>query len=159
MLPLPHISGYPHARLLVISSFLYSLRQRMSEEKGKRGKTESSSIVSAAILARQVPLQGIQGRFFDSPHVNTGRKEEGVSGQRESRRGYNMSQGFLLSCFLSLAGSRCFLPQTLIVLKTSKPFKAVDMTSPGICGCQCSSFTSLDPWWMKRSCGGSLSTS
>lgn len=48
-------------------------------------------------------------------------------------------------------------PYTLIVRKTSKPFRAVDMMSPGTCECQCSSLTSLDPWWMNSSCGGNLS--
>lgn len=43
---------------------------------------------------------------------------------------------------------------TLIVLKILNPLNAVLMMTPGSCGCQCSSLTSVWPWWMNSSCGG-----
>ena len=40
------------------------------------------------------------------------------------------------------------------------PSEAVETTTPGACGCQCTSLMSCWPWWQKRSCAGtSLSRS
>ena len=34
------------------------------------------------------------------------------------------------------------------------PSEAVETTTPGACGCQCTSLMSCWPWWQKRSCAG-----
>lgn len=44
--------------------------------------------------------------------------------------------------------------QTEMLLKILNPVSAVVMRAPGICGCQCTSFTSLWPWCTNSNCGG-----
>lgn len=56
--------------------------------------------------------------------------------------------------FISCVQCRVPLRYTEIVLNTLNPDRAVEIITPGICGCQWISLISDWPWCRKSSCGG-----